>query len=98
MTAEHSSQRARETSRTGAPIEETRLNPDTIRVGIVGAGNCASSFVQGLHYYRDAEAGDVIPGLMNPCVGRYRVSDVCISAAFDVNANKVGIALHSRWV
>jgi myo-inositol-1-phosphate synthase len=66
------------------------LNPDTIRVGIVGAGNCASSFVQGLHYYRDADAGDVIPGLMNPCVGRYRVSDVCISAAFDVNANKVG--------
>ena len=65
-------------------------NSDPIRVAIVGAGNCASSFVQGLHYYRDAAVDDEIPGLMNPCVGRYHVSDIEISAAFDVNVSKVG--------
>jgi myo-inositol-1-phosphate synthase len=66
---------------------------DTIRVGIVGAGNCASSFVQGLHYYRDAAADEEIPGLMNPYVGRYHVSDIEISSAFDVGASKVGMDL-----
>jgi myo-inositol-1-phosphate synthase len=66
------------------------LNSDSIRVGIVGAGNCASSLVQGLHFYRDAEPGETIPGLMNPLIDRYHVSDVCISAAFDVNERKVG--------
>jgi myo-inositol-1-phosphate synthase len=65
-------------------------NSDTIRVGIVGAGNCASSFVQGLHYYRDAAADVEVPGLMNPCVGRYHVSDIEISSAFDVGVGKVG--------
>jgi myo-inositol-1-phosphate synthase len=66
------------------------LNPNSVRVGIVGAGNCASSLVQGLHYYRHATAGDNIPGLMNPQVGGYKVSDIEISAAFDVSAGKVG--------
>jgi myo-inositol-1-phosphate synthase len=66
------------------------LSPDRIRVGIVGAGNCASSFVQGLHYYREAPDDAVIPGLVNPRVGRYGVADIEISAAFDVNAAKVG--------
>ncbi len=66
------------------------MNSDTIRVAIVGAGNCASSFVQGLHYYRDAADGDDLPGLMNARVGRYHVSDVEISAAFDVSVDKVG--------
>ena len=66
------------------------MNSDSIRVGIVGAGNCASSFVQGLHYYRDADPGETIPGLMNPMVDRYHVSDIRVSAAFDVNAKKVG--------
>jgi myo-inositol-1-phosphate synthase len=66
------------------------LNPSTVRVGIVGAGNCASSFVQGLTYYRDAPAEETIPGLMNPAVGRYHVRDVEVVAAFDVHAGKVG--------
>jgi myo-inositol-1-phosphate synthase len=66
------------------------LSPDRIRVGIVGAGNCASSFVQGLHYYRDAADDAAIPGLVHPRVGGYHVSDIEISAAFDVNASKVG--------
>jgi myo-inositol-1-phosphate synthase len=61
-----------------------------VRVGIVGVGNCASSFVQGLTYYRDAKSNEPVPGLMNADVGGYHISDVEISSAFDVNANKVG--------
>jgi myo-inositol-1-phosphate synthase len=61
-----------------------------VRVGIVGVGNCASSFVQGLSYYREAKSNEPIPGLMNVELGGYHVSDVEISAAFDVNASKVG--------
>ncbi|HHY50286.1 MAG TPA: inositol-3-phosphate synthase, partial [Alphaproteobacteria bacterium] len=61
-----------------------------VRVGIVGVGNCASSFVQGLSYYRDAEGNEPIPGLMHPDLGGYRVGDIEIVAAFDVAASKVG--------
>jgi myo-inositol-1-phosphate synthase len=63
---------------------------DTVRVGIVGVGNCASAFVQGLHHYRDAEGNEPIPGLMNARVGPYGVRDIAISAAFDISAAKVG--------
>jgi myo-inositol-1-phosphate synthase len=61
-----------------------------LRVGIVGVGNCASSFVQGLTYYADARSDDPVPGLMNVELGGYHVSDIEISAAFDINAGKVG--------
>jgi myo-inositol-1-phosphate synthase len=61
-----------------------------VRVAIVGVGNCASALVQGLHHYRQAEGNEPIPGLMTADVGGYRVRDVEISAAFDVNAAKVG--------
>jgi myo-inositol-1-phosphate synthase len=61
-----------------------------VRVGIVGVGNCASSFVQGLSYYQDAKSNEPIPGLMNVELGGYHIRDVEISAAFDVNASKVG--------
>jgi myo-inositol-1-phosphate synthase len=63
---------------------------EKIRVGIVGVGNCASSLVQGLSYYAKASGNEPIPGLMNVDLGGYRVGDVEISAAFDVNAAKVG--------
>lgn len=66
------------------------MDSRTVRVGIVGAGNCASSFVQGLTYYRDAPATETVPGLMNVVVGRYHVRDVEVVAAFDVHAGKVG--------
>jgi myo-inositol-1-phosphate synthase len=59
-------------------------------VGIVGVGNCASSFVQGLSYYRDAKGNEPVPGLMNVELGGYHVGDIEISAAFDVSASKVG--------
>jgi myo-inositol-1-phosphate synthase len=61
-----------------------------VRVGIVGVGNCASSFVQGLSYYKDAKGNEPVPGLMNVELGGYHISDVEVSAAFDVNASKVG--------
>jgi myo-inositol-1-phosphate synthase len=61
-----------------------------LRVAIVGAGNCASSLVQGLAYYRDAPAGEDVPGLMHVELGGYHVRDIEIVAAFDINAEKVG--------
>jgi myo-inositol-1-phosphate synthase len=61
-----------------------------VRIGIVGVGNCASSLVQGLSYYKEARSNEPVPGLMNASVGGYHVSDIEVSAAFDVNAAKVG--------
>ncbi|MDH4112109.1 MAG: inositol-3-phosphate synthase [Actinomycetota bacterium] len=62
----------------------------TVRIAIVGVGNCASSLVQGLTYYRDADPADSVPGLMHVDLGGYHVRDVEVVAAFDVDANKVG--------
>src|SRR4051812_22461822 len=61
-----------------------------LRVGIVGVGNCASSFVQGLTHYAEATANEPPPGLMHVELGGYHVSDIEIAAAFDVHAGKVG--------
>jgi myo-inositol-1-phosphate synthase len=61
-----------------------------VRVGIIGAGNCASSFVQGLEYYRHADPETKVPGLMHVDLGGYHISDIEISAAFDIDADKVG--------
>ena len=61
-----------------------------IRVGIVGVGNCASAFVQGLHHYRDAAEDAAVPGLMYVTLGGYHVRDVAVVSAFDINAAKVG--------
>jgi myo-inositol-1-phosphate synthase len=61
-----------------------------IRVAIVGVGNCASSLVQGVEYYRDAKPGDRVPGLMHVTFGDYHISDIEFVAAFDVDAKKVG--------
>src|SRR6266542_1259670 len=62
----------------------------SVRVAIVGVGNCASSLVQGVEYYRDADPNDRVPGLMHVAFGDYHVSDVDFVAAFDVDAKKVG--------
>jgi len=61
-----------------------------IRVAIAGVGNCASSLVQGVHYYATASAADKVPGLMHVDLGGYHVSDLEFVAAFDVDAAKVG--------
>ncbi|CAN5522366.1 inositol-3-phosphate synthase [soil metagenome] len=61
-----------------------------IRLAIAGVGNCASSLVQGLEYYRDATPGDEVPGLMHVELGGYHIRDIEVVAAFDVDAAKVG--------
>ncbi|HUC90051.1 MAG TPA: inositol-3-phosphate synthase [Patescibacteria group bacterium] len=61
-----------------------------IRVAIVGVGNCASSLVQGIHYYRDAHEDEFVPGVMHVNFGGYYIRDIEVVAAFDVNSNKVG--------
>jgi myo-inositol-1-phosphate synthase len=61
-----------------------------IRVAIAGVGNCASSLVQGVTYYKDAQAGTTVPGLMHVTLGHYHVADLEFVAAFDVDASKVG--------
>jgi myo-inositol-1-phosphate synthase len=66
------------------------VSQGTIRTAIVGVGNCASSFVQGITYYRDAVANEVIPGLMNATIGKYAPRHIEISAAFDIDQRKVG--------
>ncbi|GAA0975026.1 Inositol-3-phosphate synthase [Nocardioides aquaticus] len=62
----------------------------SVRVAIVGVGNCATSLVQGVEYYKDADRGAVVPGLMHVVFGEYHVSDVEFVAAFDVDDMKVG--------
>src|SRR5258705_3037641 len=62
----------------------------SVRVAIVGVGNCASSLVQGVEYYRNADPNDRVPGLMHVKFGDYHVSDVQFVAAFDVDAKNVG--------
>ncbi len=61
-----------------------------VRVAIVGVGNCASSFVQGVHFYRNAKADDFVPGLMHVNLGGYHIHDIEFVAAFDIDKNKVG--------
>jgi myo-inositol-1-phosphate synthase len=64
-----------------------------VRVAIAGVGNCASSLVQGVEYYRDADPAEAVPGLMHVVLGGYHVGDVEFVAAFDVDAAKVGLDL-----
>src|SRR5215204_5117156 len=63
---------------------------EKVRVAIVGVGNCASSFVQGVEYYKDADPKEQVPGLMHVDLGGYHVSDIEFTAAFDIDADKVG--------
>jgi myo-inositol-1-phosphate synthase len=65
----------------------------SVRVAIVGVGNCAASLVQGVEYYKDADPAGKVPGLMHVQFGDYHVSDVEFVAAFDVDAKKVGLDL-----
>jgi myo-inositol-1-phosphate synthase len=73
------------------PSEATASNE--VRVAIVGVGNCASSLVQGVQYYHDADENVTVPGLMHVRLGQYHVRDVKFVAAFDVDAKKVGFDL-----
>ncbi|MBN2464388.1 inositol-3-phosphate synthase [candidate division WOR-3 bacterium] len=61
-----------------------------VRVGIIGIGNCCSSLVQGVHYYRNAKPGDSVPGIMHVNLGGYHINDVEFTVAIDIDKNKVG--------
>ncbi|MGA8220000.1 MAG: inositol-3-phosphate synthase [Solirubrobacterales bacterium] len=63
---------------------------EKVRVAIVGVGNCASSFVQGVEYYKDADSAEQVPGLMHVDLGGYHISDIEFTAAFDIDKEKVG--------
>ncbi len=67
-----------------------RYQSDKVRVAIVGVGNCASAFVQGVHYYRDADPDQRVPGLMHVDLGGYHIDDIEFTAAFDIDKTKVG--------
>jgi myo-inositol-1-phosphate synthase len=67
-----------------------RYQEEKVRVAIIGVGNCASSFVQGVQYYKDADGSGQVPGLMHVDLGGYHVRDIEFTAAFDIDADKVG--------
>jgi myo-inositol-1-phosphate synthase len=67
-----------------------RKRDGKVRVAIVGVGNCASALIQGVHYYRDAPAGEFVPGLMHVDLAGYHVRDIEFVAAFDIDREKVG--------
>jgi myo-inositol-1-phosphate synthase len=77
-------------SGNGARVNGAGRDDGKVRVAIVGVGNCANSFIQGVHYYRDADPHKQVPGLMHVDLGGYHVRDIEFTAAFDVDADKVG--------
>src|SRR6202042_225820 len=94
--AENQSRRPRERKKpqvstpNGSTNGAARYQNGKVRVAIIGVGNCASSFVQGVQYYRDADPTESVPGLMHVDLGGYHISDIEFSAAFDIDADKVG--------
>jgi myo-inositol-1-phosphate synthase len=68
----------------------SRYQTEKVRVAIIGVGNCASSFVQGVQHYKDADPAQSVPGLMHVDLGGYHVRDIEFTAAFDIDAEKVG--------
>jgi myo-inositol-1-phosphate synthase len=88
---QHSNGNGRATSNGAASSNgAARYQQDKVRVAIVGVGNCASAFVQGVQYYRDADPNEQVPGLMHVDLGGYHVSDIEFTAAFDIDSKKVG--------
>ena len=70
--------------------KKTPREDKKVRVAIVGVGNCASAFVQGVLHYKDAKENEIVPGLMHVNLGGYHIQDIEFTAAFDIDANKVG--------
>ena len=77
-------------SDNGSTNGAARHQHGKVRVAIIGVGNCASAFVQGVHHYRDANPTERVPGLMHVDLGGYHVRDIEFTAAFDIDATKVG--------
>ena len=84
MSTEH------ESTHDGATTNGHRIDDGKVRVAIIGVGNCANAFVQGVSYYRDADPAEPVPGLMHVDLGGYHVRDIEFVAAFDIDAEKVG--------
>jgi myo-inositol-1-phosphate synthase len=78
------------TSTNGSSVGAARYQHEKVRVAIIGTGNCASSFVQGVEYYKNADPNQQVPGLMHVDLGGYHVRDIEFSAAFDIDVEKVG--------
>jgi myo-inositol-1-phosphate synthase len=76
--------------RNGAATNGHLVDDGKVRVAIVGVGNCANSFIQGVTYYKDADAAEQVPGLMHVDLGGYHVRDIEFVAAFDIDGEKVG--------
>jgi len=87
-----SASRGKDTMTTNGKNGRARTK-DKVRVAIIGVGNCANSLVQGIEYYKDADPGDSVPGLMHVDLGGYHISDIEFVAAFDVVKGKVGVDL-----
>jgi myo-inositol-1-phosphate synthase len=68
----------------------SRYQSEKVRVAIIGVGNCAAAFVQGVHYYKNADPAERVPGLMHVDLGGYHIDDIEFSAAFDIDSEKVG--------
>ena len=82
---------AKNPEKTNEVAEEPKVGGSKkVRVAIIGVGNCSSSLVQGVNYYRNAKDTDRVPGLMHVRLGDYHISDIEFTAAFDIDANKVG--------
>ncbi|MDE3133256.1 MAG: inositol-3-phosphate synthase [Acidobacteriota bacterium] len=77
-------------SANGSSVGSARYQHEKVRVAIIGTGNCASSFVQGVEYYKNADPAEQVPGLMHVDLGGYHVRDIEFSAAFDIDIEKVG--------
>jgi myo-inositol-1-phosphate synthase len=71
-------------------IDVPLAQPRKVRVAIIGVGNCASSLVQGVEFYKNANEGEIVPGLMHVNLGGYHIRDIEFTAAFDIDRNKVG--------
>ncbi len=89
MSTHHSNGRAFSNG-AAAKNGAARYQSEKVRVAIIGVGNCASAFVQGVHYYRDANPDERVPGLMHVELGGYHVRDIEFTAAFDIDSTKVG--------
>src|SRR5690606_29519282 len=93
-TSERQSHRSTHRRHTRGLTPTSKESPmGSVRVAIVGVGNCATSLIQGVEYYKDADPAGTVPGLMHVKFGDYHVSDVEFVAAFDVDAKKVDFDL-----
>ncbi|HET7045054.1 MAG TPA: Arc family DNA-binding protein, partial [Gaiellaceae bacterium] len=91
-------QREESMASTNGSTNGKARSDDKVRVAIIGMGNCANSLLQGLQFYRDADADAFVPGLMHVDLGGYHIRDIEVVAAFDVVKGKVGVDLaEAMW-